>query len=79
MMKEALDDANDLFSNLDSAIQEAKKDIEDMAEMLDNEAEKRQNELDAIGDKIEHIQNLNEFIIMFRKRFVFQFFIIIFE
>lgn len=62
MMKEVLDDANDLFSNLDSTIQDAKQEIENMAEMLDNEVEKRQNELDAIGDKIEHIQNLNELI-----------------
>lgn len=62
MMKEALDDANDLFSNLDSAIQDAKKDIEDMSEMLDNNIQKRQDDLDAIGDKIEHIQNISELI-----------------
>ena len=59
-MNEALDDGKDLMSKLDSAIQDAKKDIEDMIEMLDNNIEKRQDELDAIGDKIEYIRDISE-------------------
>jgi len=61
-INEALDDEKDLVSNIDGAIKDVKSDIEDMTDMLDNEIEKRQNELDAIGDKIEHIQNISELI-----------------
>ena len=61
-MNEALNDAKDLMSDIHDTFESLNSDIEDISDMIDNEVEQRQNDLDAIGDKIEHLQDLSEML-----------------
>ena len=61
-MKEAVEDGNDLMSNLSSAISDAMDNMEALGEIMDAEIENQLNGMDAINDKIEHQQNMIELI-----------------
>lgn len=62
LMKEAVEDGNDLMSNLSSAISDAMDNMEALGEIMDSEIENQLNGMDAINDKIEHQQNMIELI-----------------